>query len=71
MKDTFKAIEVAKDVYWVGAVELTVRDFHGYLTGRGTSYNAFLVLAGKHGVLPARSGASFLAGRFRHAPGRI
>ena len=47
MKDTFKAIEVAKDVYWVGAVDWAVRDFHGYLTGRGTSYNAFLVLADK------------------------
>ena len=47
MKDTFKAIEIADDVYWVGAIDWAVRDFHGYLTGRGTSYNAFLVLADK------------------------
>ena len=47
MEDTFKAVEVAKDVNWVGAVDWAVRDFHGYLTNRGTSYNAFLVLADK------------------------
>jgi flavorubredoxin len=47
MKDTFKAVEVAKDVFWVGAIDWAVRDFHGYLTSRGTSYNAFLVLAEK------------------------
>jgi flavorubredoxin len=47
MKGTFNAIEIAKDVYWVGAVDWAVRDFHGYLTRRGTTYNAFLVLADK------------------------
>jgi len=47
MKETFKAVSVADDVYWVGAVDWTVRDFHGYLTRRGTTYNAFLVLADK------------------------
>ena len=36
-------IEVKKDIFWVGAVDWNIRDFHGYSTYRGTSYNAFLV----------------------------
>ena len=32
------------DIWWVGAVDWDVRDFHGYQTARGTSYNAFLIL---------------------------
>lgn len=36
--------ELAKGIYWVGAVDWDVRDFHGYSTYRGTTYNAFLVL---------------------------
>jgi anaerobic nitric oxide reductase flavorubredoxin len=30
-------------VYWVGAVDWNLRDFHGYKTNRGTSYNAYLI----------------------------
>lgn len=37
------AIEIKKDIYWVGAVDWNIRDFHGYSTERGTSYNAYLV----------------------------
>jgi len=38
--------EVAKDVYWVGAIDWNVRHFHGYTytTHRGTTYNAYLIL---------------------------
>jgi len=46
MKD-LKAIKIADNVYWVGAADWTVRDFHGYTTERGTTYNAFLVMADK------------------------
>ncbi len=35
--------EVKKDIYWVGAVDWLVRDFHGYSTYKGTTYNAFLM----------------------------
>ncbi len=38
-----KAIEICKDVYWVGAVDWGLRDFHGYATEQGSTYNAFLV----------------------------
>jgi flavorubredoxin len=37
-------VEVAKDLYWVGAVDWNVRDFHGYSTYKGTTYNSFLAL---------------------------
>jgi len=47
MKDTFKAVKIFDDVYWVGAIDWDVRHFHGYLTSRGTTYNAFLILSGK------------------------
>ena len=43
----FSAVQVAERVWWVGAIDWDVRDFHGYLTGRGTTYNAYLVLADK------------------------
>lgn len=36
--------EVRKGINWVGAVDWTVRDFHGYSTYKGTTYNSFLVL---------------------------
>lgn len=38
-----KAIEVKPDIYWVGAVDWAVRDFHGYVTPRGTTYNNYLI----------------------------
>ncbi len=30
-------------VNWVGVVDWNIRDFHGYITSRGSSYNAYLV----------------------------
>lgn len=36
--------ELAKGVHWVGAVDWDIRDFHGYSTYKGTTYNAFLVV---------------------------
>jgi len=43
MKSTFNAVKISEHVYWVGAIDWAVRDFHGYRTGRGTTYNAYLV----------------------------
>ena len=36
--------ELAPGVYSVGAIDWDVRDFHGYSTYRGTTYNAFLII---------------------------
>ena len=34
---------LAENIDWVGYVDWTIRDFHGYDTHRGTTYNAYLV----------------------------
>ena len=47
MNNAFKAVQVTEDVWWVGAIDWNIRDFHGYRTGRGSTYNAYLVLADK------------------------
>ena len=47
MKSFYNAERVSENVWWVGAVDWHVRNFHGYLTGRGTTYNAFLVIDDK------------------------
>ena len=40
-------VKVKEGINWVGAVDWNVRDFHGYSTYKGTTYNAFLVLDDK------------------------
>lgn len=45
MDDSFRAVRVSEHVYWVGAIDWSIRDFHGYSTDRGTTYNAYLVVA--------------------------
>lgn len=47
MSEVFKAVEISENVYWVGAIDWAIRDFHGYSTKRGTTYNAYLILADK------------------------
>lgn len=41
---SFRAVRVSERVWWVGAIDWCLRDFHGYSTGRGSTYNAFLVM---------------------------
>jgi flavorubredoxin len=40
----FSAVRVSEHVWWVGAIDWALRDFHGYATQRGTTYNAYLVM---------------------------
>ena len=47
MKNFYKAVQISDHVYWVGAIDWNSREFHGYTTRRGTSYNAYLVMADK------------------------
>ncbi len=37
-------VEIAPDIYWVGGVDWDIRNFHGYSTNRGTTYNAYLII---------------------------
>jgi len=47
MNHHLKAIKISDKVYWVGAIDWVMRDFHGYHTRRGSTYNAFLVIGEK------------------------
>jgi flavorubredoxin len=44
-------VELKKDVYWVGACDWNIRDFHGYSTPRGTTYNAYLIMDEKRALV--------------------
>lgn len=37
-------VEIKKNIHWVGVVDWNIRDFHGYSTLKGTSYNSFLAV---------------------------
>ncbi len=39
-----KPVEIVKNIYEVGVTDWNIRDFHGYSTHMGTSYNAYLIL---------------------------
>lgn len=43
MKNYMNAVKVTENVWWVGAIDWNIRNFHGYSTTCGTTYNAFLV----------------------------
>lgn len=47
MGSFMNAIKISDNVYWVGAIDRTLKEFHGYRTPRGTTYNAYLILADK------------------------
>ena len=52
-KSCFEAIQISPNVWWVGARDWSVRNFHGYETNRGSTYNAFLVIDEKVTVIDA------------------
>jgi flavorubredoxin len=39
-----KPIEISKGIYWLGVIDWNVRDFHGYSTYQGSTYNSFLIM---------------------------
>lgn len=47
MENYLKAIQITEKVWWVGAIDWNLREFHGYRTARGSTYNAYLVVADK------------------------
>jgi flavorubredoxin len=48
-----KPLEIAKDIYSVGTIDWNIRDFHGYSTYQGTTYNAFLIMDEKITLIDA------------------
>ena len=47
MGSKMEPIEISKGVYDVGVIDWNIRDFHGYSTDLGTTYNAFLIVDDK------------------------
>lgn len=41
-------VKLKEGIYWVGAIDWNARDFHGYSTPYGTTYNAYLILDEKN-----------------------
>ncbi len=41
-------VKLKEGIYWVGAIDWNTRDFHGYSTPYGTTYNAYLILDEKN-----------------------
>lgn len=39
-----KPVEIKKNIFWVGAIDWSIRDFHGYITPKGTTYNNFIIM---------------------------
>lgn len=37
-------VTLSEGVYWVGAVDWNIRNFHGYTTPHGATYNAYLIV---------------------------
>lgn len=37
-------IQLKEGIYWVGAVDWDIKNFHGYITHRGSTYNAYLIV---------------------------
>ncbi len=47
MKGAYEAVELREGFYWVGAIDWEIRNFHGYSTHRGTTYNSYLLKSGR------------------------
>ena len=39
-----QAQEIKKDIYWVGVKDWNLREFHGYATPQGSTYNSYLIM---------------------------
>lgn len=71
MQEAFKAIRVSERVWWVGAIDWAARSFHGYQTNRGTTYNAYLIVADRVALVDCVK-ATFvdeMMARIRSVPG--
>ncbi|MBC8176619.1 MAG: flavodoxin domain-containing protein [Desulfobacteraceae bacterium] len=48
-----KPMEIAKGIYWLGVIDWNIRDFHGYSTYEGSTYNSFLIMDEKITLIDA------------------
>lgn len=50
-EETGGVVELSSGVYWVGAIDWNGRDFHGFTTPGGTTYNSYLVIGKKTALI--------------------
>jgi len=60
------AVEILKDIYWVGCVDYDHYDFHGYSKSpEGTTYNAYFIKDEKNTLIdtvaPGKAGTPWPA----------
>lgn len=39
-----KSFKIDENTFWVGGIDWSLRDFHGYTTERGSTYNSYLII---------------------------
>jgi len=44
-------VTLAEGINWVGVIDWNLRDFHGYVTRRGSTYNAYLIVDEKTALI--------------------
>ena len=45
--------ELKNNIYWIGVADWNVRDFHGYRTPNGSTYNSYIILDDKVAIIDA------------------
>lgn len=41
---SYKAVKIKDNIYWVGVIDWNLRNFHGYITPKGSTYNSYLIV---------------------------
>ena len=62
--------KIVDGVHWVGFVDWNIRDFHGYVTERGSTYNSYLILDREPALVDTVK-APYAAELLRNIAGRI
>lgn len=44
MGNEIQPVKISEGIYWVGVVDWNLRDFHGYETPKGGTYNSYLII---------------------------
>ncbi|HIP17656.1 MAG TPA: FprA family A-type flavoprotein [Methanothermococcus okinawensis] len=53
------AIKIKDDIYWIGTIDWEVREFHGYETPSGSTYNSYLIKDEKNVLIDCAKGYMF------------
>ena len=64
-----KSVRVSDGIHWVGAIDWNLRDFHGFETPNGSTYNAYIVIGANADAVPGTLQA-FIA-QAKASPGKF